>query len=543
MSFHLSFLLLPFLCGLSSSSSFHPPSSAVPLTPTIYTPSGPIIGRVLNPQTNVFLGIPFAAPPIDDLRWRPPTPHQPWQSALYAFEYGACCTQGQIAGAVNVTYEPQSEDCLTLNIWAPSNATSASLLPVLVFVHGGGFLVGCSKDDVLNGTSLSENGPAIVVTINYRLGAFGFLALRELVEEDPNNSTGMYGMMDQQEALRWVQKNIQSFGGDPDRVMLFGQSAGGNSMVIHLVSPVSAKLFSSIVIESGYYRGYYALPNGFNTGQHLITASGCNSSSSSSSDLMSCLRSLSTSQVLDDTDTCQWLPVIDGYVLPAYADTLVEKGDYNHVPVIIGGTRNEGTITVDLIFGDDFSDALYPTYTLALYTPLVGALEANRVIKEYRPDQYESPYWCLSASFGDFNILCSSAYFATLLIQKGTPVYLYVFSYPPSSNGFYPTPDPLGAYHAAEIPFIWHTFFNFTTSEDVLSSQIQTAWLNFAKDHTPGSISGLNWPVWGSESEFVSFEWDAPSNYLIPYMGIGDRCVFWDKQPLYSPQVLLGGCT
>tara|TARA_R110002050_G_scaffold155504_4_gene283468 strand:- start:1766 stop:2335 length:570 start_codon:yes stop_codon:yes gene_type:complete len=188
-------------------------------------------------------------------------------------------------------------------------------------------------------------------------------------------------------------------------------------------------------------------------------------------------------------------------------------------------------------------------------------------MKEYRPPQYDSSYWCLSASFGDFNILCTTAHFASLVAQQGVDVYTFVFAYPPSNNGFYATPDDLGAYHASEIPFIWHTYFDFTPSEEQLSQQIQGAWLQFAKEGSPGVVDGLAWPSWktsdgssqinvtsgeiaanathkeAATSPYQSFQFNIPECNVQDDMGIPDRCKFWDEQPPYTPQTLLGGCS
>tara|TARA_R110002050_G_scaffold155504_5_gene283469 strand:- start:66 stop:1187 length:1122 start_codon:yes stop_codon:yes gene_type:complete len=323
-----------------------------------------------------FLGIPYAEPPVAALRWQPPVPRAPWQGTFQASQYGDSCVQTTMA-LINTTYQPQSEDCLSINVWTPMSALQqgTALLPVLVFVHGGGFILGSSNDPTLNGSSLSTNGPAVVVTFNYRLGGFGFLALEDLAQEQPQtHTTGNYGILDQQLALQWVKANIQSFGGDPERVTLFGQSAGGNSMFIHYVSQQSKDLFSAIIVESGFYRGYYDLPDGYAPGNSFVQSSPCNASMTSAA-LLNCLRSLPAQSVLNLTGSCQWLPVIDGYVLEDYADVLVEKGKFNRVPMMAGGVRNEGTITVDIIFGDSFGTLQYNTYTLALYTPLVGATE------------------------------------------------------------------------------------------------------------------------------------------------------------------------
>eukprot|EP00211_Chloroparvula_japonica_P017239 CAMPEP_0119152912 /NCGR_PEP_ID=MMETSP1310-20130426/48470_1 /TAXON_ID=464262 /ORGANISM="Genus nov. species nov., Strain RCC2339" /LENGTH=268 /DNA_ID=CAMNT_0007145323 /DNA_START=60 /DNA_END=863 /DNA_ORIENTATION=- len=223
---------------------------------------------------SVCLGVPYAVPPVGDMRWKPPVAHPDWDEVRDATEYGPNCLQVSQPNLVNVSYDPLSEDCLFLNFWAPAVVSQASL-PVLVFVHGGGFYLGGSSDATLNGTLLASRG-AVVVTLNYRLGSLGFLALEELkAEPGSGGSTGNYGIMDQQEALRWVRRNVGALGGDPARVLLFGQSAGANSMFVHVASPLSEGLFSRVGAMSGYPRGVYTLAGAEQVGGAIVGRTPC----------------------------------------------------------------------------------------------------------------------------------------------------------------------------------------------------------------------------------------------------------------------------
>ena len=212
----------------------------------VKTDAGSVSGINQN-GLQVFLGIPFAAPPTGDLRWRPPAPVQPWNGVKETKEYSPSCPEPLSPGSpVNM-----SEDCLYLNVWTPAQSADEKL-PVMVFFYGGAFgqVAPFGTMAVYNGTTLAEKG-VIVVTTNYRLGALGFLAHPQLDNESPHNSSGNYGLLDQQAALQWVQRNIGAFGGDPSRVTIFGQSAGGESVLIHLVSPQSKGLYQQAIVESG----------------------------------------------------------------------------------------------------------------------------------------------------------------------------------------------------------------------------------------------------------------------------------------------------
>ncbi len=202
---------------------------------------------------SAYLGIPYAAPPVGDLRWRPPQPAKPWAGVRACTQYGASCIQGNAPDHPGKQSGAQSEDCLYLNVWTPAK-TRHERLPVMVWIHGGGFISGSGALPAPGGTTLAGLEHVIVVSLNYRLGVFGFLAHSALSQESPHDVSGNYGLLDQMEALRWVRRNIAAFGGDPRRVMIFGQSAGGQSVIAQLVSPLSRGLFSRAASESPRYQ-------------------------------------------------------------------------------------------------------------------------------------------------------------------------------------------------------------------------------------------------------------------------------------------------
>jgi len=275
----------------------------------VMTERGPVRG-IMTPTLRKFLGIPYAAAPVGRLRWRPPKDHVRWSTPFDATRFGNHCPQvASFFGTASIT-----EDCLFLNIFAPKEEAKAQTnlhrYSVMVWIHGGVFTVGESDDYIP--TKLVEQGDVIVVTINYRLGALGFLAHPALTAESPDHISGNYGIMDQQFALRWVQRNIAAFGGDPDNVTIFGESAGGRSVFLQVASPMVAGLFHRGIVESGAYFGLTepALADEEAHGENFAARIGCNDQSAR------CLRSKSVAEILPNWDIFESSPNVDGKVLP-----------------------------------------------------------------------------------------------------------------------------------------------------------------------------------------------------------------------------------
>jgi len=279
-----------FACGDDGTTGGTGGAGGAPASLSLVTDSGPIEGALLG-TSRVFLGVPYAEPPVGSLRWRPPAPKTPWQEPRVSIARGPTCAQGSPLDGAFAT--GSSEDCLTLNVWTPERPGSAPL-PVLVWIHGGGYILGSGGDGAYDGQAFSETTHSVVVTINYRLGPFGFLAMPELKQEDPAlPSSGNYGLQDQRAALAWVKANAAVFGGDPERITIFGESAGGASVCQHMASPASAGLFARAIIESGPCDLISEEADAFAQGADFAAALGC-----SGADMLGCLRAKSTEQVI-----------------------------------------------------------------------------------------------------------------------------------------------------------------------------------------------------------------------------------------------------
>src|ERR1700733_5017563 len=295
--------------------------------PLAFTFDGPVRGTVSAAGVREFLGIPYAAAPVGNLRWRPPVPHAPWFQTLNATQFANHCPQPASPFGIEST----TEDCLFLNVFTEDTSDFRQLRPVMVWIHGGALVTGESND--YDPTVMVQDG-VIVVTINYRLGALGFLAHPALAS-DPS-SAGDYGLMDQQLAMRWVRDNIVFFGGDPFNITIFGESAGGLSVFSQLTSPSAANLFQKAIIESGAYNlSTQTLATAEAAGATFATATGCGSQTAA------CLRALPVPAILASENPAGYTPNIDGDFLPLSLNAALATGQFNRVPVIHGSNHDE----------------------------------------------------------------------------------------------------------------------------------------------------------------------------------------------------------
>jgi para-nitrobenzyl esterase len=339
----------------------------------VATAGGAVHGKTVA-ATREFLGIPYAAPPVGALRWQPPRPAAPWHGTRSATSYGPHCPQppGSFGRAST------SEDCLYLNVFTPAGSKARNL-PVMVWVHGGSLRTGESDD--YNPAGLVRDG-VVVVTINYRLGALGFLADSALASH-PGGPAGNYGLMDQQAALRWVQRNIRGFGGDPGDVTLFGESAGGLSTLAQLVSPGARGLFQRAIVESGTYQlTQQSLATAESAGKTFAAKAGC------ASNTATCLRGLSVSTILTDEDPSGYTPDVDGAVLTQPVKTALSGGQFNRVPVVIGTNHDEYRLFVAAFqfLGARVTAANYQSMiasTLGVSAAIAGAIAAQYPLSRY----------------------------------------------------------------------------------------------------------------------------------------------------------------
>jgi para-nitrobenzyl esterase len=426
-------------------------------------------------------GIPYAAPPIASLRWSAPAPPAAWSDIRHAKAFGNECVQSGSNGPVG------NEDCLFLNVWAPAGFEGQSL-PVIFFVHGGGWEIGSGDLAIYDGSYLAAQGPAVVVTINYRLGVFGYLSLAALAAEDSSHSTGNYGLLDQIAALRWVRDNIHAFGGDAKRVTLWGQSAGGWSTLMLLTSPSAAGLFSRAFSESGGTSAR-VLSDAESYGESFASTLKC------STNTLACLRAVDTATLQNTLPTGWWAPVVDGAVLPQPVLTTFAAGTQAHVPVMIGTTGSEfsypgigATPSVDSVVTEaDYEAALQTNF---------GAANVQSILGLYPAASYPSPRAAYVATVTDAYMTCSTRRIAKAITSsQAQPVWRYLYNHTDTSG----PSRQYGPGHFMDVPF-W--FFNFAAgqlspdaAETALGQAMTTYLTQFAANGDPNGKGGaVAWP-------------------------------------------------
>jgi para-nitrobenzyl esterase len=447
----------------------------------------------------IFRGIPYAAPPVGNLRWKAPQEHPSWDGVRDATQFGKSCPQ--LPGTIFRYQLETDEDCLSLNIWTPKIDPNAKL-PVMVWIHGGGLVQGSSSQKVndrvtYDGRVFAERFGVVVVTINYRLAQLGFLAHPALSAEDTeHNVSGNYGLLDQIFALRWVQKNIQNFGGDPQNVTIFGESAGGKSVCALLASPLAARLFQRAIIQSGgcpsnlrKLRGSSGRESAEAQGERFARAIGC----ADAPDVLACLRSKSVQEILQTlpgeasilSTAEKWDFTVDGYALPQSPGRALEAGNFNVVPVIAGTTGNEASL---------FTGKLNIT-TAAQYEAFVRAFfreNANQVLALYPVTDYPTPKAALDALISDISFVCPTRRFVRDISKSQQKTFLYHFTYVTRAGAQL----GLGAFHGSEIPFVFGNLTNPTLQERALSDAMMRYWVNFAKTGDPNDGALPAWPAY-----------------------------------------------
>ena len=473
-------------------------SAAAPRFPTVATDNGPIRGLAIDGM-EIFRGIPYAAPPVGDLRWRAPQEPARRNGVLDATRFANHCPQGPSPyGIASLT-----EDCLYLNVFTPpkTNEGLPHLLPVMVWIHGGGLFLG--ESDGYDPSRLVAEG-VVVVTINYRLGALGVLAHPALTAESSYHGSGNYGLMDQQAALRWVQRNIRAFGGDPENVTIFGESAGGYSVHAQLASRQAAGLFQKAIVESGAYSLTQAsLATAEAQGVAFATAAGC-------ADVV-CLRALSVAAILEAGPKNTVFANIDNFVLTQSMQAALTSGQFNQVPTIVGSNHDEWRLFVAQTAkatGTPLSAAGYPGAIAALGIP---SLLVPVVVSAYPLAAYGSPSEALGAVGTDVVFACNAAKSARLLSQY-VPTFQYEFADAEAAMLYFPPPIsfPTGAYHASELGYLFDLsqtpvpFPGFTPAQQQLSDTMVSYWTQFAKTGDPNGAGVPAWPQYGPSRPFQS---------------------------------------
>ncbi len=461
-----------------------PTESASSSDPTLVETDAGYISGLEQDDLKVYLGVPFAAPPVGDLRWRPPAPVEPWTDVRQATAFAANPPQPP------QTRPGQSEDCLYLNVWTPAKSADEKL-PVMVFFYGGAFgqIEGVGDISAFNGTTLAEQG-VILVTTNYRLGPLGFLAHPDLDEESPTNSSGNYGIMDQVAALQWVQRNIGSFGGDPSRVTIFGQSAGGESVLIHLVSPGSRGLYQQAIVESGPFWAHGPTIDNVHSKADAeeIGVQYAQSLGYSGPDAISRMRNVSADLLVNatpwpasswqNTHTLKFEPTIDGCLLPDSVDELFREHRENPVPFLIGTNADDGgTLTAN-------ANMTVPEY-VAFVRNYFGN-DADVVLQQYPANSTEEVQQRLAQIMTRYDFADSAKFAAGSMADINADTYLYRYSYTiPSLN--------MGAFHGSE------TFLLFgggpeVNADPAVTSCVVDLWTRFAKTGNPNGGMNVTWP-------------------------------------------------
>lgn len=488
--------------GTTSDSERRDGSEAGPWI--VETAEGPVQG--VNDSGWTFLGIPYARPPTGERRWSAPRRPESWEEPLVADEYMDSCPQPSQSNQL-ADPGPTSEDCLGLNVWAPSRDPDADA-PVLVWIHGGAFLFGSSRvtypdgTQLYDGRKLAQRG-VVVVSLNYRLGPFGFLAHPEMVGDDPEyEAAGNYGFLDQVAALEWVQRNIDAFGGDPDNVTLFGESAGGISICGHLVADVSRDLFDRAIMQSGSCPEYLRrldeargeLDSAFAQGERVAEELGCGEEG------LSCMREKSPEGILEALETTSqpsgngeaFGPIVDGALFSGSFWSELEAGSGAEVPIIAGATRDEGTLWA----------SPYASYSETQYEEWVEMNYPNRaegVLEKYPAGDYEAPWKAIAAILGDVYFTCPARWTVREHTDQGNPAFHYLFSHVTD----YGEQQNLGAFHGIELEFVFDNFVRpfIPQEERTLARRMQESWLQFAREGSPGSVGDREWPRYDLESD------------------------------------------
>ncbi|MGZ3710789.1 MAG: carboxylesterase/lipase family protein [Bdellovibrionota bacterium] len=496
---------------------------------TVKTRQGIVHGSSFE-GTVSFKGIPFAQPPLGELRWTAPQPIKGWSGVQEAADYGSPCLQTENMDADAKVIG--SEDCLSLNVWKPAKIDKP--LPVMVFIYGGAFAWGSSSGhtngiDLYDGTYLSSHGPAVVVTFNYRVGALGFLTHPALAKD---GTSGNYGLMDQIAALHWVQENIAQFGGDASRVMIFGESAGAFSVLGLITSPQAKGLFSRALLESGSdIRDTAARAE--KIGSDFVTSANCDRTA----DFAACLRALDKNEVMRVSSLYLhgqgakliYAPHVDGKLIPDFPLRALRNGNYHHVPLIVGTNADEMTVLgIPIIKEKPFFNR--QDYEAGLKQEF-GEELGEKVIAEYGSPSTLTPFGLLREVFADNVFHCPAHEIAaTMSAKQPGQVWRYVFAH----SFHLDFTRILGAGHALELPYVFHNFVPWYSiqapnwEEIALSEKMVSYWTRFAATGNPNGDGDFAWPAYSSETKYLELE--SPLTVKDSYRS--KICDFWRKNSL-----------
>ncbi|XP_037082184.1 acetylcholinesterase-like [Pollicipes pollicipes] len=540
--------------GTASDARGHPPYSRDPLI--VETRDGLVRGfrkEVFGKSLDVFYGIPFAEPPVGELRFKKPIPVAPWEGVYNATTLPNTCPQETFSYFPGFRGEemwnpntPLSEDCLYLNIWVPSvfRQPVTPKTEVLVWIYGGGFMSGTSTLEVYDADILSIESNLIVASMQYRVGAFGFLYLGH--PEAPGN----VGLFDQSLALKWLKDNIAFFGGKPESLTIFGESAGAASVSVHFLSPYSREYVSRGIMQSGTINAPWSImtkEKAFRVGSTLVDDCGCNASriTDQMDAVIECMRTVPW----QDLSAKQWnsyggildfpsAPTIDGDFLPKHPIDMLKEGDFRHTELLLGSNKDEGTyfILYDFIqfFKKDDPSFLERSKFLEIIEAIFGSweeMEKLAIIFQYTDwDHIDDGYLnqkMLGDVVGDYYFVCPTNYFAQSFAAQGMNVYYYFFTQRTSLN---PWGDWMGVMHGDEIDYVLGNPINqslhYTAAEANLSRRIIEHYANFIRTGSPVR-EGVSWPIYSrNQPQYYIFDG------RVRGLGNGPRatgCAFWNE--------------
>lgn len=490
--------LAPLLAGLALWVG--PMPAVAQPAPEVTAPAGTVRGET-DGQISSFKGIPFAAPPVGDRRWRPPAPPAAWQGVRDATHYGAACIQPTpgVPNIYSADLGATSEDCLTLNVWTPSATGRA---PVMVWIHGGSLVGGSSKEMLYDGARLAREG-VVVVTINYRLGVLGWLAHPDLSAESPANISGNYGLMDQVAALEWVKRNIASFGGDPDNVTVAGESAGALSVLYLMTTPLAQGLFDRAIVQSGYMVSSPELREARH-GMPAAETVGTTLARTLQAPSLRALRSMDAQILTDQAALNRFLPlaVVDGLVMPGQMVDVFDQDEQAQVPVLAGFNSGE----------------IRSLRMLAPPTP--GSTDDyERVIRDRYGDLADAFLSLYPSSDMGESILAAArdglyGWTSERVVRSqtdaGQPSFLYLFDHG------YPAADNAGlhAFHASELPYMfgnpgrtpprWPAIPD-SPEEQRMADTMVRYWTSFVRDGQPRADGAAVWTAYGQDQSYLAF--------------------------------------
>ncbi|XP_028635105.1 acylcarnitine hydrolase [Grammomys surdaster] len=521
-------------------------------SPIRNTHTGQVRGSLIHlkdtkADVHTFLGIPFAKPPVGPLRFAPPEAPEPWSGVRDGTAHPAMCLQnhdmlselGLADMKMILSSIPVSEDCLYLNIYTPTHAHEGSNLPVMVWIHGGALVIGSAS--MCDGSLLTATEDLVVVTIQYRLGVLGFFSTGD------EHARGNWGYLDQVAALHWVKQNIAHFGGNPDRVTIFGESAGGTSVSSHVVSPMSQGLFHGAIMESGVA----LLPGLVSDTSEMVSTtvaelSGCEDMDSEA--MVHCLRGKSEAEILSVNKVFKMIPaVVDGKFLPRHPKELLASEDFHPVPSIIGVNNDEFGWSVPMVMGsaqtikeitrENLPAVLKNTAVQMKLPPECGDL----LMEEYMGDTQDPDTLQIQ-----FTEMMADSMFVIPSLQVAhfqcprNPVYFYEFQHVPSYFKDI-RPPHVKADHADEVPFVFGSFFwgiklNFTEEEKLLSRRMMNYWANFARHGNPNSEGLPYWPVLDQDEQYLQLNTQPAVGRALK----ARRLQFWTKTLPQKIQELKG---